>query len=1287
MLALMSYIQLISQTVIISENMGSPSGTTAIASHTFQNSPTLTYSGTADVRITTPSTGYTGSSGSGNVFFGTSGGNAKEFLISGINTSAYTSISLSFGVLSTSANSMLTVEVSSDGTNYTALTVNTTITANTWTLKTATGSIPAASNLRLKFSKNSIVSYRLDDVIISGTLASTPLITVLPTSLTGFTYVEGSGPSAEQSFTASGSNLTANITVTAPTGYEVSTTSGSGFAASVILPHTGGTVNSTTVYARLKADLEEGSYAGDISLTSTGATAKTVALSGTVTVIVAEPSNHPTNFTATANTTTSLTVAWTDATPAAEGYLIKGSTTSYESITAPVDGSAVADATLVKNVAAGVEMHQFTGLTQATTHFFKIWPYNGSGTSINYLTSGTVPQTSATTQSETPSVTLTGTDPGTSDFVVGSSNNVLYRIAVAVQYNTVTLNQLVITTSGTYLPADVAAGGFKLWYSTNNTFGSDTELGSLSAVTGGGENLTFTGLTQAFAPGTNYLFVTANIDAAATTTHTIGAAADANGDFTFAAALNFSGSTFGAGNLHTIANAITLLLNENFDYTVGTLLTANGYTAHSGTDNPITVTASTMTYPGYLSSGVGNEISLSSSAEDVNKTFSERTSGTTYFGLLVNVSSVTTTGDYFFNVGATTIGSTFRGRVFVKKNASEKLAFGIAQSTTVANFSEFNYNLNETYFLILKYEIILGATNDIASLIINPVLNINEPVAGWISNTDAASTDLANLGSFAFRQGNSTNGPVLKIDGIRVATTWQDIVGPQLIFSGTGNWNETGRWSSATLPSVNSAATINGSATVSTAIAVTDLSVNNTKSVTVANTGQLTVSGTLTNSAGNSGLVIKSDATGTGSLIHNTADVAATVERYVTGNSNLTAFDYHLVSVPLDAAVTNAQFMGSYLYHFDAATQSWTSNGTSTTAPVPVNAGYMIYYPNASTTYNFTGELNNGSFTAATGLDAADEFALVPNPYPSAIDWNAASGWTKTNLRDAIYVWDPVGNQYAAFGAEAGINNGTRYIPAGQAFFVKSSAASTVLAMNNSVRVHNTQTFWKEGDLTKDLLRVKALGNGLSDELVLRFRQGTEAGLDLMDVDKLFGADEAPQLFTLTTDERQLSINTQPYSQQTVVVPMGFELKKDVEVSLNFSGIEAFEPTVNIFLEDCFTGQMVNLRENPVYTFNHTQGNEPQRFKLHLMGVTAVGETPSAMAGQIWSDGNSLYLSFPELQGQKALYELFDLNGRLLESRVLSLETIQRLRPQASGIVIARVSLANQVYVNKLFIR
>ena len=114
-------------------------------------------------------------------------------------------------------------------------------------------------------------------------VVATPVITPSPTSLSGFTYVEGSGPSSEQTFTVTGTDLTANITVTAPTNYEVSLSSGSGFGTSVTVTQSGGSANDT-VYVRLKSGLSANTYNGEnISLTSTGATTKTVTLNGEVT--------------------------------------------------------------------------------------------------------------------------------------------------------------------------------------------------------------------------------------------------------------------------------------------------------------------------------------------------------------------------------------------------------------------------------------------------------------------------------------------------------------------------------------------------------------------------------------------------------------------------------------------------------------------------------------------------------------------------------------------------------------------------------------------------------------------------------------------------------------------------------------------------------------------------------------------------------------------------------------------------------------------------------------------
>ncbi|MBR5726321.1 MAG: chitobiase/beta-hexosaminidase C-terminal domain-containing protein, partial [Muribaculaceae bacterium] len=108
--------------------------------------------------------------------------------------------------------------------------------------------------------EGSAAGWEVDDIMLVGQ-TSDPVVTVTPLALSGFTYVEGNGPSDEQSFTISGFNLTGNITITAPTHYEISQTSGSGFTQSPItLAPVGGNVEETTIYVRLKAGLAVGTY-------------------------------------------------------------------------------------------------------------------------------------------------------------------------------------------------------------------------------------------------------------------------------------------------------------------------------------------------------------------------------------------------------------------------------------------------------------------------------------------------------------------------------------------------------------------------------------------------------------------------------------------------------------------------------------------------------------------------------------------------------------------------------------------------------------------------------------------------------------------------------------------------------------------------------------------------------------------------------------------------------------------------------------------------------------------
>jgi hypothetical protein len=126
-----------------------------------------------------------------------------------------------------------------------------------------------------------------------------------PTIATSGTLIAFSAPagvpSAEQSYSVFGANLTDPIVITPPTDFELSVTSGSGFSSGPIsLTPTGGTVSSTTIYVRFNR-ATAGASSGSITHTSTGATQKDVAVSGTALIYYALTVNAGANGGVTLN--------------------------------------------------------------------------------------------------------------------------------------------------------------------------------------------------------------------------------------------------------------------------------------------------------------------------------------------------------------------------------------------------------------------------------------------------------------------------------------------------------------------------------------------------------------------------------------------------------------------------------------------------------------------------------------------------------------------------------------------------------------------------------------------------------------------------------------------------------------------------------------------------------------------------------------------------------------------------------------------------------------------------
>jgi hypothetical protein len=128
-------------------------------------------------------------------------------------------------------------------------------------------------------------TWRFDNVIINGEVMaiSDPSVTAT-SSFTSFFYPFSEGPSAAQTMTISGSNLTNPIVVTPPANYEIATSLVGPYQTTALsFAPVSGSVAATDVYIRVVAGLLGGVYNDDVVITSDAPSSPvSIAVSGVV---------------------------------------------------------------------------------------------------------------------------------------------------------------------------------------------------------------------------------------------------------------------------------------------------------------------------------------------------------------------------------------------------------------------------------------------------------------------------------------------------------------------------------------------------------------------------------------------------------------------------------------------------------------------------------------------------------------------------------------------------------------------------------------------------------------------------------------------------------------------------------------------------------------------------------------------------------------------------------------------------------------------------------------------
>ena len=422
----------------------------------------------------------------------------------------------------------------------------------------------------------------------------------------------------------------------------------------------------------------------------------------------------------------------------------------------------------------------------------------------------------------------------------------------------------------------------------------------------------------------------------------------------------------------TILNGFGQSLTEDFSYTTGTLLTANGYTSISGTGtNNLTVTTPGLLYTGSPSSGVGNAVTMTTNGDDNTRLFAPTiNSGNAYASFLINVTSAQATGDYFFSL----YDGTFITRVFAKVSGAGYV-LGVSKGAGTVSYDATVRSFNIVNLVVLKYAFnSVSTTDDLVSLYINPTLGNTEPSA-TIAPTGSGTTDAGTFNRIALRQGSGTAASAQIIDAIRVGSTWASVTpvltptttsisptsanagdgGFTLTVNGTNfiNNNSTVTWNGA-----NRNTSFVNATQITAAIPATDLATAGTATVGVT-TGAAALSNSQTftiNPVSGPAIILTSALPGFGNICTNTT--AGPNSFTLDGNSldgtnislaALSGFTYSETSAGTYTSTLNFSYAGSsfsgkiiYVIFSPAVVQSYNGN-------ITLNGGGVVNYPVAST--------------------------------------------------------------------------------------------------------------------------------------------------------------------------------------------------------------------------------------------------------------------------------------------------------------------------------------------------
>lgn len=177
---------------------------------------------------------------------------------------------------------------------------------------------------------------------------------------------------------------------------------------------------------------------------------------------------------------------------------------------------------------------------------------------------------------------------------------------------------------------------------------------------------------------------------------------------------------------------------------------------------------------------------------------------------------------------------------------------------------------------------------------------------------------------------------------------------------------------------------------------------------------------------------------------------------------------------------------------------------------------------------------------------------LKGNPTASTLDWDLTSGWTKTNIDNTIYIWDPSANggngEYLTWNGISGTLGNGRIAPF-QAFWVHANTTSPGLSFTNLAKSTVNGNFLKTASIDNSVIvPITLSGEGMQTTSILLLSENGVTGPDTWDGYRLEPMSDswlALYMRSSLSYNEPLVINDLPLSTDNEYIPLYVDAQKD----------------------------------------------------------------------------------------------------------------------------------------------